>query len=230
MAQNAVHFGHPIARWNPKMKPYLYGERNGIHIFDLHKTTECLIRALSYLQETISKNQTILFVGTKQQARKTLEEIHTEAQMPIVVNKWMPGLLTNFRTLKQRIDYFVKTKESLATGAFDKFTKKEQMAKQKEIQFLENAFSGVQSMKDLPDVVFVADIVRDQIAVKEARRLKIPVVAIVDSNADPDLASYVIPANDDALKSVNYILGLVKQAITGNKKKKSVIDPPDQEV
>lgn len=220
MAKNAVHFGHPTQRWNPKMRPYLYGERNGIHIFDLKKTAEHLVRALQYLNELASRHQVILFVGTKQQGRKILEEIHEEADMPVVINKWMPGLLTNFRTLKQRIDYFVLTKEAERTGGLEKFTKKEQSVIKKELVSLEGAFAGVQDMTKVPDAIFVTDVVRDKIAVQEARRLGIPVIGIVDSNADPDSVDYVIPANDDALKSVSYILKLAKSALLGKHEKK----------
>ncbi|MBU0576956.1 30S ribosomal protein S2 [Patescibacteria group bacterium] len=218
MAQNAVHFGHPTHKWNPKMKPYLYGSRYGVHIFDLQKTAKHLIKALEFLADSVSKNKEILFVGTKQQCRKILQEIKSATGMPIVTDKWIPGLLTNFKTIKERINYFKQLKEDDAKGELSKYTKKEQVKLRKKIQDLSIALSGVENMEGAPDVIFVTDIVRDQIAVKEARRLKIPVVAIVDSNADPDMADYIIPANDDAIKSLSYILGFVKEVLTSKKK------------
>ncbi|MBN1258978.1 30S ribosomal protein S2 [Candidatus Peregrinibacteria bacterium] len=218
MAKHAVHFGHPTQKWNPKMKPYLYGSRHGIHIFDLHKTADGLIKALDFLEEAARLGKTILFVGTKQQCRKALYEIKEASGMPIVTDKWIPGLLTNYKTIKKRIDYFRQLKEDDAKGDFEKFTKKEQLKLRKKIQDLSVSLSGVEGMGDLPDVVFVSDIVRDHIAVKEARRMKIPVVAVVDSNADPDLVNYVIPANDDAIKSIAFMMGFVKEAVARKKK------------
>jgi len=202
------------------MKPYIFGNRFGIHIFDLHKTAACLQEALGFLSESAQRGKQILFVGTKQQCRKILQDIKTETGMPIVTDKWIPGLLTNFKTIKGRIDYFKKIKDDDSKGNLGKYTKKEQVKLRKKIQDLSISLSGVENMTSVPDVIFVTDIVRDIIAVKEAKRLKIPVVAIVDSNADPDLADYVIPANDDAIKSLNYILAMVKEAVGGNKKAK----------
>jgi small subunit ribosomal protein S2 len=220
MAKNAVHFGHPTHKWNPKMKPYLYGSRYGIHIFDLQKTAEYMIKALDFLTDSVHGNKNILFVGTKQQCRRILQEIKDDTGMPIVTDKWIPGLLTNFKTIKKRIDYFKGLKDQDRKGDLSKYTKKEQLKLRKKIQKLSLSLTGVENMEDLPDVLFAADIVRDKIAVKEARRLRIPVVGIVDSNADPDMADYIIPANDDAIKSLTYILNLVKEAVSDRKSKK----------
>lgn len=219
MAKSAVHIGHPTHKWNPKMKPYLYGKRNGIHIFDLKKSAECLVQALDFLANASRANKTILFVGTKQQCHTVLRDVQKVTKMPIVTDKWIPGLLTNFKTIKKRIDYFKKLKEDDKTGGFDKFTKKEQVKLRKKIQDLSTSLSGVEEMTSVPDMLFVADIVRDIISVKEAKRLGIPVVGIVDSNADPDLVTYPIPANDDAIKSIDYIFGFVKEALTSKNKK-----------
>lgn len=219
MAKHAVHFGHPTHKWNPKMKPYLYGKRHGIHIFDLKKTAENLLRSLDFLANAARAKKTILFVGTKQQSHLLLQDIHKETKMPIVTDKWIPGLLTNFKTIKKRIDYFKDLKEQDKTGGFDKYTKKEQTKLRKKIQDLSVSLSGVEGMDSVPDVLFVVDIVRDHIAVEEARRLNIPVVAIVDSNADPDKVDFSIPANDDAIKSIQYILGFVKEALTAKAQK-----------
>lgn len=217
MAKSAVHFGHPTHKWNPKMKPYLFGSRYGIHIFDLNKTAKKLQEALEFLSSSLKANKNILFVGTKQQARRHLREIKEVSGMPIVTDKWIPGLLTNFKTIKERIDYFKKLKQDDQKGELSKYTKKEQLKLRKKIQDMSVSLSGVEDMQQVPDVLFAVDITRDNIAVKEARRLKIPVVAIVDSNADPDLVDYPIPANDDAIKSLSYILGLVKEAVSSRK-------------
>lgn len=219
MVKSAVHFGHPTHKWNPKMKPYLYGKRHGIHIFDLKKTAEHLLKALDFLANAARARKIILFVGTKQQSHLILQDIQKATRMPIVTDKWIPGLLTNFNTIKKRIDFFKKLKDEDRSGGFDKYTKKEQIKLRKKIQNLSASLSGVEGMGDLPDILFVVDIVRDNIAVREARRLKIPVVAILDSNADPDLVDFPIPANDDAIKSLEYILALVKEAITAKKEK-----------
>ena len=213
MVASAVHFGHPTSRWNPKMKIYIYGARHGIHIFDLKITAKKLVEALEFLSRMAQDKKEILFVGTKQQCCKFLYEIKEETGMPIVTDKWIPGLLTNHRTIKERIDYFKQLKDDDAQGKLSKFTKKEQTKLRKKIQKLSISLSGVENMKGKPDVLFVADIVRDHIAVKEARKLGIPVVGIVDSNANPDLVDYPIPANDDAIKSLEYILGLAKEAV-----------------
>jgi len=219
MAKHAVHFGHPTHKWNPKMKAYLYGKRHGVHIFDLKKTAEALVKALDFLANAKRANKTILFVGTKQQSHLLLQDLHQATKVPIVTDKWIPGLLTNFKTIKKRIDYFKDLKEQDRKGGFDKYTKKEQGKLRQKIQDLSASLSGVENMTEVPDVLFVVDTVRDSIAVREARRLKIPVVAITDSNADPDMVDYLIPANDDAIKSLEYVLGLVKEALTAKKGK-----------
>ena len=219
MAASAVHFGHPTSRWNPKMKPYIYGSRHGIHIFDLKKTAELLVSALDFLANASRANKTILFVGTKQQCHPKLTDIKKNTKMPIVTDKWIPGLLTNFKTIKSRIKYFKQLKDDDRTGTLEKYTKKEQMKLRKKIQDLSASLSGVEDMENTPDVLFVIDIVRDHIPVMEARRLKIPVVAIIDSNSDPDLVDFPIPANDDAIKSIEYILNLAEEAITSKMKK-----------
>lgn len=214
MAKNAVHFGHPTHKWNPKMKPYLFGARQGIHIFDLQKTAKALVIALDFLSNAARAKKTILFVGTKQQCHAALVDIKKVTKMPIVTDKWIPGLLTNFKTIKKRITYFKQLKLDDASGALQKYTKKEQVKLRKKVQDLSSTLSGVEEMEDLPDLVFVTDIVRDHIPVEEARKLHIPVIGIVDSNGDPDMVDLPIPANDDAIKSIEYILNLAKEAIT----------------
>ncbi len=217
MVKHAVHFGHPTHKWNPKMKIYLYGKRHGVHIFDLKKTASALVKALDFLANAKRANKTILFVGTKQQSHLLLQDLHKATRMPIVTDKWIPGLLTNFKTIKKRIDYFKELKDEDRKGGFDKYTKKEQVKLRKKIQDLSASLSGVEGMGETPDILFVVDVVRDVIAVREARRLKIPVVAILDSNGDPDTVDFPIPANDDAIKSLEYIFSFIKEALTAKK-------------
>ncbi len=218
MLEAAVHFGHKTQKWNPKMRRYLYGSKSGIHIFDLEKTQACLEKALDFLQQSAAAGKTILLVSTKPQAANLIIEAARATKMPYVVHKWMSGLFTNFSTMKQRIRYFRKLREEEQTGEFSKYTKKEGSELRKVITKLDSALGGVRDLERTPDVVFVADVVRDKIVVKEANKLKIPVVAIVDSNADPDGVQYPIPGNDDAIKSLTYLIGAVKDAIVAGKK------------
>jgi small subunit ribosomal protein S2 len=220
MLSAAVHFGHQTHKWNPKMKPYLYGVRDGIHIFNLQKTFDYLQKALAFLQKTVSEGKTILFVSTKQQATAIVESTAKKCGMPYVTHKWIGGLLTNFSTIKKRMKYFLDLVEEKESGGFDKYTKKEVSKLNKELEKLENVFGGLKNMKRIPDVLFVVDCVRDNIAIKEARKLKIPIVGIADSNANPDEIDYIIPGNDDAVKSLKYFLTKVEDAILNAKNKR----------
>lgn len=220
MLAAAVHFGHQTHKWNPKMKPFLYGVRDGIHIFDLQKTFDMQEAALTFLQKTVEEGKKILFVSTKQQAATLVEGVAKKCNMPHVTYKWIGGLLTNFSTVKKRIKYFLELTEKKENGEFEKYTKKEASKLTKELEKLETAFGGLQGMKKKPHVLFVIDSVRDNIAVKEANKLNIPVVAIADSNADPDEIDYPIPGNDDAVKSLKYFLSKVEDAILNVKSKK----------
>ncbi len=216
MMDAAMHFGHQTQRWNPKMKPFLFGSKNGVHIFDLEKTVTYLERALEFLKQTSANGRVVMLASTKPQAARLIMEAAKEAHMPYVVNKWMPGLLTNFSTIKMRIKYFNDLLDQEKSGELEKYTKKEIARIKKELVKLQDAFGGVREMDRLPSVIFVADVVRDKIIVKEANKMKIPVVAITDSNADPDGVDYAIPANDDAVSSLGYIIDKVKEAlITG---------------
>lgn len=221
MLSAAVHFGHQNYKWNPKMKPYLYGVREGVHIFDLQKTFSKLNEALSFLQKNVDEGKTILFVSTKQQGSSMVRDTAKKCGMPYVTHKWIGGLLTNFSTVKKRIKHFLDLLDKQESGEFEKYTKKEQSKFIKEIDKLQTAFGGLKTMKKLPDVLFVVDCVRDNIAVKEAVKLKIPIVAITDSNADPDEIDYPIPGNDDAIKSIKYFLGKVEDAVLNAKSKRN---------
>ncbi|MBU0667909.1 30S ribosomal protein S2 [Patescibacteria group bacterium] len=213
MLDAAVHFGHKTQKWNPKMRSYIYGSRNGIHFIDLYKTMDALEKAQEFLKHVVSNGKTVLMVSTKPQAAQLIIDAANETNMPYVVNKWMGGLLTNFSTMKHRIRYFRKLRDEEKSGEFAKYTKKEASALRKDIVKLETALGGVRDMEKLPDVLFIADVVRDENALYEARKLKIPVVAIVDTNSDPDGIDYPIPGNDDAIKSLTYLISAVKSAI-----------------
>lgn len=213
MLKNAVHFGHYTNKWNPKMKKFIYGKRDGVHVFDLHKTLKHLEAALDYLNRASKEGKTILLVSTKQQATPIVEKVAKETGMPYVTNKWIPGFLTNFKTISSRIKRLKDNKAMIESGGLDKYTKKEAIKIQKQTVKLEQALGGVQELKKRPDVIFVVDTVRDATAVKEAQVIGVPVVAIIDSNSDPDEVDYAIPANDDAIKSLEYLLSKVSEAI-----------------
>ncbi|HRY91075.1 MAG TPA: 30S ribosomal protein S2 [Candidatus Gracilibacteria bacterium] len=213
MLEAAVHFGHKTQKWNPKMKKYIFGSRNGIHIFDLAKSKDCLDKAMEYLKMVSASGKKVLLVSTKPQAAQLILETAEATNMPYVIHKWIGGLITNFSTIKQRIKYLRNLKEQEKTGEIEKYTKKEASDIKKNIIKLEAALGGVKDLDRVPDVIFVADAVRDQIVIKEANKVKVPVVAIVDSNADPDGVAYPIPGNDDAIKSLTYLINKVKSAI-----------------
>ncbi|HCW32082.1 MAG: 30S ribosomal protein S2, small subunit ribosomal protein S2 [Candidatus Peregrinibacteria bacterium GW2011_GWF2_39_17] len=218
MLKNAVHFGHRPSKWNPKMAPYIYGKYSGVHVFDLHKTAEALEQATQFLSRCVKEGKIVLFVSTKQQAVRIVEEVAKECNMPYITHKWVPGLLTNFESIKKRINYLKSLKEQQKNGDFDKYTKKEALELGKTIEKLEAMLGGVQDIKKLPDALFVVDILREKIAVVEAKKLNIPVVGIVDSNVDPTMVTFPIPGNDDAVNSINFLVRTVGDAIKDSKK------------
>jgi len=220
MLAAAVHFGHQTQKWNPKMKRYLYGVYQGIHVFDLQKTFDQLQKALIFVQKSVEEGKSILFVSTKQQAASIVEGVAKKCNMPYVTHKWIGGLLTNFATVKRRIKHFQDLLEAQVSGDFSKYTKKEASKLKKEIDKLQTAFGGLRNLNRLPDVLFIVDTVRVNIAVQEARKLHIPLVGITDSNADPDLIDYPIPGNDDAIKSLKYFMSKIEDSILNAKNKK----------
>lgn len=220
MLANAVHFGHKTSKWNPKMAPYIFGQKNGVHVFDLNKTYAGLEAAKELLRAAAAQNKTILFVSTKQQAAGIIQEAAEQCGCPYVTNKWIPGLLTNFKTIRARVRHMQKLREQQESGEFEKYTKKEALDKKKEIEKLEIALGGVETLEKPPTVVFFLDVVRDRVAAEEAKKIGATVVAVCDSNANPDLVDYVVPGNDDALKSITFLVDLVKGSIQeGNKAK-----------
>jgi len=218
MLAAACHFGHKVSRWNPKMKQYIYTKRDGIHIFDLSKTAACLAKTMDFLTETAANNKIILLVSTKLQATKMVAQAANITGCSYVTRKWMPGLLTNFNTIQKRVKYFKDLKNGKATGEWEKYTKKERVEMDRTLSKLEAAFSGVESMSHLPSVVVVFDSIRDVLALKEARRLNITTIGVCDSNADPDLLTFPIPGNDDAVKSLKFFVDKVTEAILKGKK------------
>ena len=213
-----LHFGHKTEKWNPKMKPFLFGERNKIHIFDLEKTAEYLQKAMQFLEKSANEGKTILLVSTKQQTLESLPDLAVALNCPYVTEKWFGGLLTNWNTTKERIRQLRDLKKERDETAFAKYLKKERNRKMKQIIKLELWLSGIEKLEKRPDVMFVLDAVKDKLAIKEARKCGIPVVAVADSNADPDLIDYPIPGNDDAVKAIQLILNEVHGAIDHGQK------------
>ncbi len=217
MLANAIHFGHKVSRWNPKMKPYIHGKSGGVHIFNLHKTAEGLKNASEFLMRAASQHKSILIVSTKPQTKDLFEEFQKETDVQIVVNKWIGGLLTNISTMTKRIRRLKDINEMKQTGEIEKFTKKEQSKIKKEGDKLEIAFGGILKLYKVPDILFVVDGKRDENALREAKKLGITIVGICDSNANPDYYDYLIPANDDAISSLAYILDFIFESIKAGK-------------
>ncbi|MGI6620462.1 MAG: 30S ribosomal protein S2 [Bacillota bacterium] len=217
LLEAGVHFGHQTRRWNPKMKPYIFIERNGIYIIDLQKTVRMIEEAYDFLRNTAMAKGRVLFVGTKKQAQEAVENEATRCGEFYVNKRWLGGTLTNFSTIRKRIEKLLELEEWERTGYFDRLPKKEVAALMKEKERLEKHFSGIKGMRELPDALFVVDPRKERIATLEARRLGIPVVAIVDTNCDPDEVDYVIPGNDDAIRSVRLITSKTADAILEGK-------------
>lgn len=213
MQKAGVNFGHNVSRLHPKMKPYTAGIKNNVHVIDLEKTAKELERALGFIAKLSGEGKTILFVGTKIQARALAKAAAQESKMPYVTERWLGGIFTNFETISKRVDHFKDLEHKKATGALEKYTKKERMKFDKELESLTTKFEGIKHMSKLPDAVLILDLKKDATAAREARRKGIPIIGIVDTNISPDMADYAIPANDDAVSSIAYILDRVKEAI-----------------
>jgi small subunit ribosomal protein S2 len=212
LLEAGVHFGHQTRRWNPKMREYIFAERNGIHIIDLAQTVSRLDAALDFVRETVRRGDSVLFVGTKKQAQESIAEAAQRSGQHYVNSRWLGGMLTNFTTIKRRIQRLEALEARRDAGEFERLTKKETSKLNDEITKLDAALGGIRKMRRLPGAVFVVDPHRESIAVAEARRLEIPIVAMTDTNCDPDLIDWVIPANDDAIRSVRLICNLVADA------------------
>jgi len=222
MLEAGVHFGHSKEKWNPKMKPYIFGRRETIHIIDLLQTYEKLKEALNFVADIAAKGGKILFVGTKRQARDLVKKAAELCSMPYVNERWLGGTFTNFETIKKQIEKLKDLEEKEKTGEFKKYTKKEQLVIKEEIDKLKDLFGGLSGLDKLPEAIFIVDIVRDHTPVTEARKIGIPIIALVDTNANPELVDYPIPANDDAVKAIELMCNVVAETILENYKKSGV--------
>ncbi len=213
MLEAGVHFGHQTRYWSPKMAPYIFGERNNIHIFNLEKSLPALEEAANYLGKVIAKNGRVLFVGTKRAARNPIKDAADSCGMPYVNRRWSGGLMTNFKTVKQSVRRLLELEAMAADGSLDSRSKKEALGLQRELDKLEKGMGGIKHMERLPDVLFVVDVGHERIAISEANKLGIPVVAVVDSNNSPNGVDYVIPGNDDAIRAIQLYADAMAAAV-----------------
>ncbi len=212
LLEAGVHFGHQTKRWNPKMKPYIFGARNGIYIIDLQKTVRMFRLAYDFIIDTVAKGKSVLFVGTKKQAREAIYEEANRCEMFYVHNRWLGGMLTNFQTIKKSIDRLNYLNEIENDGSINLYTKKEALKLQKERKKLDTTLGGIRNMDKLPGAIFIIDPKNETIAVREGKRLNIPIVAVVDTNCDPEDIDFVIPGNDDAIRSVRLLTSKIAEA------------------
>ncbi|MBN2506990.1 MAG: 30S ribosomal protein S2 [Verrucomicrobia bacterium] len=214
LLEAGVHFGHQTKRWNPKMKPFIFDARNGIHIIDLGKTLQQLDRACAFLAETIRKGSQVIFVGTKKQAQQAIKDAATSCGQFYVTERWLGGTLTNFATIRSSVERLKKIEKMEADGTMANYVKQEQSRYRREAARLTKYFEGIRDMEKHPSAMFLVDVKRERIAVAEARRLKVPIVAVVDTNCDPETVDYPIAGNDDAIRSVRMILSVIVQSIS----------------
>ncbi|HMQ01515.1 MAG TPA: 30S ribosomal protein S2 [Candidatus Doudnabacteria bacterium] len=218
LLKSGAHFGHKSSRWNPKMKPFIFTVRNNIHIIDLEKTRTGLQKASDFVADTVKSGGTILFIGTKRQCRDIVKQQALECGMPFVNLRWLGGTFTNFRTIQKTVRKLEKLQQRKDSPDFEiKYTKKERLLIEREIEKLTKLFEGIKDMKRTPQAVFITDIHHDDIALTEARKMKVPIIAIVDTNTDPSLVDYPIPANDDATAAVQLITSVIANTIKANK-------------
>jgi small subunit ribosomal protein S2 len=229
LLEAGVHFGHRTRRWNPKMKPHIFTERNGIHIIDLQQTIAFLEEAYNVVRDMTSEGGIILFAGTKKQAQ---ENVALEAQrcgMPYVTQRWLGGTLTNFRTIRQRVDYMLELEARSERGEFSRLPKKEAQKLERKIAKLNRRMGGLREMRQLPGAIFIADTRREALAVKEAGGLNIPIIAMVDTNCDPDPIDYIIPANDDAIRAIKLITSKIADAVLEGRQIRAVVEAEEEE-
>ena len=217
LLESGVHFGHRTNKWHPAMKPYIFTERNNIHIIDLQQTVKALEEVFDLVRETVAEGGVILFVGTKRQAQETIETEAIRCGMPYVIYRWLGGTLTNWRTIRERINELERLERMRDAGEFEQFTKKEALNFNRKIERLDMLLGGVRSMGRLPDMLFVVDVRREETAIHEANLLEIPVVAMVDTNCDPKNVDYIIPSNDDAIRAIKLLVGKIADAVLEGK-------------
>ena len=218
MEKAGVNFGHKVSKLHPKMKEYVSGVKNGVHIFDLEKTSEELAKALTFISRILSEGKNIIFIGTKIQLRGIIQEAAQECGVPYVTERWLGGTFTNFETIQKRVSYFKDLEKKKETGELEKYTKKERLNFDREIAKLKVKFDGIRNMAKLPDAVFIFGLDKDITCAREAKRKGIKIISIVDTNVNPDIVDYPIPANDDAISAVRYMLEKVKDVIIDSKR------------
>jgi small subunit ribosomal protein S2 len=217
LLESGVHFGHQTRRWNPKMKRFLYGESNGIYILDLYQTLERLEVAYSFVRDLVAKRGTVLFVGTKKQSQDPIAEYASHCGMPYINQRWLGGMLTNFETILGRVRKMSELENAKRSGEFEAMPKKEALLLSRELEKLERNLGGIRRLTKIPDAIFVIDTKKEHIAVVEARKLKMPVIAVVDTNCDPDIIDYPIPGNDDAIRSARLMCRVISDAVQEGK-------------
>lgn len=217
MLQAGAHFGHKKSRWHPKMAPFIYGDRHGIHIINLEETQKQLESVLASVKQMTKEGKTILFVSTKPQAREIVKAAALECGAPYLTDRWLGGMLTNFSEMKRLIKKYLRLKEEQATGELEKYTKKERLEIGKEIEKMDTYLAGLSTLEKLPDALFLPSVQQEKTAMKEARAMEVPVIGVCDTNANPRFVEYVIPANDDAVKSITMIVNLVAAAVKEGK-------------
>lgn len=228
LLEAGVHFGHQTGRWNPKMAPYIYGARNGVHILDLAQTVTRLEDATDFVRELSASGQQVLFVGTKRQAQDVIRNEADRANMPYVVTRWLGGTLTNFMTIRQRVDYMIELERREEAGQLDLLPKKEALKLRDKLTRLHRYLRGLRDMTSLPGALFVVDVPREHIAIAEARRLNIPIIAVCDTNSDPNLIDFPIPSNDDAIRAVRLLTSQIADACqSGGMMRQSAVEGDD---
>jgi small subunit ribosomal protein S2 len=223
LLEAGVHFGHRTRRWNPRMKLFIFTQRNGIHIIDLQQTMQRLEEAYKVIRDAVAEGGVVLFVGTKKQAQETIQQEATRCGMPYVNQRWLGGTLTNFRTIRSRIDYMIKLEERQAMGELDKLPKKEALLLTRELQKLELRLGGLREMRRLPKLLYIVDTLHEQIAINEATTLGIPLIALTDTNSDPFPIAYPIPANDDAIRAIKLLTAKLADAVIEGKNIRGVV-------
>ena len=227
MLQAGVHFGHQVSRWHPKMKPFIFTERNGVHVIDLEKTQSALKTVLEDIKKLAQEGKIILFITTKPQAREVVKAVAMDCGMPYLVDRWLGGLLTNFSEMKKLLKKYNQLKDEVASGEIEKYTKKEQLDLARKLEKMSGYLEGISTLEKKPDLIFIPALQREKTAMVEANKMKVPIIAICDTNANPDKADYVIPANDDAVNSIKMIVELVGQAIKEGVVNKQVEKPAE---
>jgi small subunit ribosomal protein S2 len=222
MLKSGMHFGHRVSKWHPKMAPYIYTQKSGVHIFDLDISKQKLADALEYMKKLASENKQILFVGTKNQVKHKLKTVSIEMSMPYANEKWLAGLLTNFSVVRKLIKKYRDLKEKKISGKLEKYTKKERLDFEREMEKMEKRVGGLVNLDRLPDAMFIWDIKKEETALFEAKKMKIPVIAICDTNVNPTEVAYVIPSNDDATKTIELLLNVIKDAVLEGKVQKNI--------